>query len=245
MSKNMSSTNEEFESAQKKYNDLLNQYTGNAGYQNSLNQAGKGAAVESQAAGAQTQGQARQAGMSKSQAAAMGANTASEQYGKSFTGQQTNAANMGTNAVTNQGTAVTNEQTEGNNRYNRAWGNVGGIAQGVGGAVNNATKIIPGLSDETAKNAVKLTRMPSKGSEYGNLQAAKQASDYKAPEGVKDDETKSKVGNVLNTLGSSLSSFKAPSVTSDEEAKIYDNLTKVMYKMKPHNYKDLIWKKEE
>lgn len=237
----MASTNQQFEDAQKKYNSLLDQYTGNAGYQNSLAQASKGAAIESQAAGSQAQSQARQAGMTKAQAAAIGANNASEQYGKSFTNQQTNAANMGTNAVANQSTAVSNEQTEGNNRYNRAWGNVGGIAQGVGGAINTATKIIPGLSDETAKNSVRLT---SKGSEYGNMKAAQQAKDYKAPKGIKDDTTKSKVGSALSEIGSSLTSFKAPSVTSDEEAKVYDNLTKVMYKMKPRNYRDLIWKKE-
>lgn len=244
MSKNMSSTNEEFESAQKKYNDLLNQYTGNAGYQNSLNQAGKGAAIESQAAGAQVQSQARQSGMTKAQAAAMGANSASEQYGKSFSDQQSKAADQGTNAVTNQQSAVSNEQTEGNNRYNRAWGNVGGIAQGVGGAIDTATKIIPGLSDATAKTAISLTHVPSKGSEYGNMVAAKQAKDY---HGDDKDEPKaeSKVGETLKTLGSALTSFRAPSVTSDEEAKVYDNLTKVMYKMKPRSYKDLIWKKEE
>ena len=65
----MASTNQQFEDAQKKYNSLLDQYTGNAGYQNSLAQASKGAAIESQAAGSQAQSQARQAGMTKAQAA--------------------------------------------------------------------------------------------------------------------------------------------------------------------------------
>src|SRR5574344_108785 len=231
MSKNMSSTNDEFVSAQNKYNDLLSKYTGNAGYQNSLEQAGKGAAVESESAGAQAQSQARQAGMSKAQAAAMGANTASEQYGKSFTDQQAKAADQGN-------TAVTNQQTEGNNRYNRAWGNFGAGANLVGSAIKTATTI----SDERAKNAVKLTSTSDE--QKGNAIAAN--SGYRPSGYTKESDTGLNKKKEMTTrekveaVGDSLSSFKAPQVASDAMMKISYSLDKI----KPRNFKDLVWKKD-
>lgn len=234
----MSSTNSDFESAQSKYNDLMNKYTGNAGYQNSLTQAGKGAAVESESAGAQAQSQARQAGMSKAQAAAMGANNASEQYGKSFTDQQAKAADQGNNAVTNQGTAVTNEQTEGNNRYNKAWGNVGAGANLIGSAIKTATTI----SDERAKNAVKLTSTSDE--QKGNAIAAN--SGYRPSGYTKESDTGLNKKKEMTTrekveaVGDSLSSFKAPQVASDAMMKISYSLNKI----KPRNFKDLVWKED-
>ena len=205
----------------------MNKYTGNAGYQNSLTQAGKGAAVESESAGAQAQSQARQAGMSKAQAAAMGANNASEQYGKSFTDQQAKAADQGNTAVDAQSTNVSNASTEYQNKYNRAWGNVGnsaGIAGSlVGGIVRSAAAcdenlkdyyklsdryssrrklndISKILSDERTKRAVKLTSTSEEQS--GNAIAAN--SGYRPSGYSLDKDTglhKEKKGRSLDEIG--------------------------------------------
>jgi len=226
----MASTNSDYVTARDNYNSLLGKYTGNAGYENSLTEAAKGAATSSQAAGAQAQSQARQAGMTKAQAAAMGANNASEQYGKSFTDQQTAAQKSGESATEGAKETMSSEQTEGNNKYNRAWGNVGGITNAVG-AVGK------GVVDIASDKNMKTSRVISKGSEYGNMQAAKQAKDYKAPEGVED--TKKDYKKAANDTFDSLSNFKAPSVSSDAMMKISYKLDS----MKPHNYRSLIWKK--
>ena len=81
---------------------LADQYTGNQGYQNSLQQAGQGAGLlAGQAVGTATQG-ARNAGMSKAQAAAMGNQTANNVYANVFQNQQQNAMGMGQNAISAQ-----------------------------------------------------------------------------------------------------------------------------------------------
>ena len=80
----------------------VDQYTGNEGYGNTLEQAGKGAAtIAGQAVGTATQG-ARNAGMSKAQAAAMGNQTANNVYANAFQNQQGIAQNMGQNAISAQ-----------------------------------------------------------------------------------------------------------------------------------------------
>ena len=80
----------------------VDQYTGNEGYGNTLEQAGKGAAtIAGQAVGTATQG-ARNAGMSKAQAAAMGNQTANNVYANAFQGQQGIAQSMGNQAIQGQ-----------------------------------------------------------------------------------------------------------------------------------------------
>ena len=120
---------------------LADQYTGNQGYQNSLQQAGQGAGLlAGQAVGTATQG-ARNAGMSKAQAAAMGNQTANNVYANAFQGQQGNAINMQNNAISaqqgitgaQQGQA-SQAQGEKQNVYNRATQNsplnkIGSIVQ--------------------------------------------------------------------------------------------------------------------
>lgn len=81
---------------------LADQYTGNQGYQNSLQQAGQGAGLlAGHAVGTATQG-ARNAGMSKAQAAAMGNQTANNVYANAFQNQQQNAMGLGQNAISAQ-----------------------------------------------------------------------------------------------------------------------------------------------
>ena len=85
-----------------KTQNLADQYTGNQGYANSLNQAAIGAGkLANQAVGAATSG-ARNAGMSKAQAAQMGLQSANQNYANAFLGQQSNAMNMGQNAISAQ-----------------------------------------------------------------------------------------------------------------------------------------------
>jgi len=135
----------------------VNKYTGNAGYQNALEQAKQGAAMTAGLAGQQAQQAARNAGMSKAQAAMMGANSAASAYGNNFAGQQNMAMNAGQNAVSgSQGVTSATQflpssaMQEKNNQYNRATQNlatIGQVAGNIGGA-------LVGLSDERMKEIV-------------------------------------------------------------------------------------------
>lgn len=135
----------------------VNRYTGNAGYQNALEQAKRGAAMTAGLAGQQAQQAARNAGMSKAQAAMMGANSAASAYGNNFGNQQNIAQNAGQSAVSGaQGITGATQflpsaaMQEKNNQYNRATQNLatlGQVAGNIGGA-------LIGLSDERMKEIV-------------------------------------------------------------------------------------------
>ena len=145
----------------------VNKYTGNAGYQNALEQAKQGAAMTAGLAGQQAQNAARNAGMSKAQAAMMGANSAASAYGNNFNNQQNMAMNAGNSAVSGlQGVTGATQflpssaMQEKNNQYNRATQNlatIGQIAGNIGGA-------LVGLSDERMKEIVDDAQ-----ERYGNL----------------------------------------------------------------------------
>lgn len=82
--------------------NLANQYTGNEGYANSLEQAGIGAGkLANQAVGSATSA-ARASGMSKAQAAQMGLQSANQNYANAFQNQQGVAQGMGQNAISAQ-----------------------------------------------------------------------------------------------------------------------------------------------
>lgn len=85
-----------------KTQNLADQYTGNQGYQNSLQQAGEGASKIANAAIGQGTSAARNAGMSKAQAAAMGNQMANQSYANAFQGQQGIAQGMGNQAIAAQ-----------------------------------------------------------------------------------------------------------------------------------------------
>ena len=85
-----------------KTQNLADQYTGNQGYQNSLAQASVGAGKLANAAIGQGTSAARNAGMSKAQAAAMGNQMANQSYANAFQGQQRVAQGMGQNAIAAQ-----------------------------------------------------------------------------------------------------------------------------------------------
>lgn len=119
--------------------NLANQYTGNQGYQNSLEQAGLGAgAIANQAVGTATTG-ARNAGMSKAQASAMGTQMAGNNFANAFQNQQNMAQGMGQNAISaqqgitsaNQGQA-SQASAEKQNTYNRATQNMNKVGTAIG-----------------------------------------------------------------------------------------------------------------
>lgn len=135
----------------------VNKYTGNVGYKNALEQAKQGAAMTAGLAGQQSQQAARNAGMSKAQAAMLGANQAASAYGNNFANQQNMATNAGNqNVYGTQGlTSATqfipqSAMQEKQNQYNRATQNlatIGQVAGNIGGA-------LVGLSDERMKEIV-------------------------------------------------------------------------------------------
>lgn len=169
---NLSSTGpssgiKQYDTALKNQTGAVNQYTGNTGYQNALQQAKQGAAMTAGLAGQQSQQAARNAGMSKAQAAMMGANTAASAYGNNFANQQNMATNAGQNAVSGlQGVTSASafipsyERQIKQDEYDRARQNLataGQIAGNIGGAMI-------GLSDERMKEIVDDAQ-----SRYGNL----------------------------------------------------------------------------
>lgn len=135
--------------------ELNKKYTGNQGYQNSIQQGLSGANVTAANAGNQATSAARNAGMNRARAAQLGAENASNAYSNNFANQQNMAANMGNQAIgANQ--ALTSgymgqtglAQGEKQNVYGRAANNAGiirDVASGVGG-------LLTALSDERCKN---------------------------------------------------------------------------------------------
>ena len=95
-----------------KTQENVNQYTGNEGYRNTLEQAGEGAGRIANAAVGQATSGARSAGMSKAQAAQMGMQNANQAYANAFTGQQGVAQNMGQNAISAQQGITSAQQSQ-------------------------------------------------------------------------------------------------------------------------------------
>lgn len=135
---------------------LINQYTGNNGYNNAINQGLRGAAVTAGAAGQQSQQAARNAGMTKGRAANMGATNAANAYSNNFNSQQGMAANMGNQSINatanlanqygNQADRALNEQNSRFNRANQTFGNIMGAVGNIGSG------LVGLLSDENMKN---------------------------------------------------------------------------------------------
>ena len=83
-------------------NSASNKYTGNAGYKNSINQGKIGAQEAAKGAQAQSSTAARNSGMTKSQAAAMGSQQNASSYLNSFSDQQNRAYQAGMDNVSVQ-----------------------------------------------------------------------------------------------------------------------------------------------
>lgn len=148
-SKEYKDSQKQFNKLQEEYNTLRDKYSGNEGYQNSLQQGLQGAGVVAQGQAAQVQGAARNAGMSKSQAAAMGTSAMNNAYQDAFNNQQSMAANMGNQATSQAGEEASRqlnnsgvEQAETQNVYGRKWGNATNAFKAVGEGVKAATSIV-------------------------------------------------------------------------------------------------------
>lgn len=151
---NLSSTNDNYESAKAAYQALANRYTGNAGYQNSLDNAAKGSTAVANGVASQTKAAARNAGLSKSAAAALGQSNVQKAYTDAFTGQQESAYKAGLDSANAGKDVMTTEQTEGNNKYDRAAGNATAAVQGAGTLASAL------LSDASMKDLLKKLNGP-------------------------------------------------------------------------------------
>lgn len=142
MSKNMSSTNHRYEAANKKFDEAYNKYAGEAGLNSATNYANTQAQEQANQqslragtqAGAAANKSARTSGLSKAQAALMSEQAASDTTGNTYSDIYNNTRNSSLNgalqnnqaAINHRGTQLQSSQQEGQNAYNRAWGNVGG-----------------------------------------------------------------------------------------------------------------------
>lgn len=174
---NMSSTNKRYEEAEKKYQDSYNQYqdtmkkySGEAGLNSATEYAKQQAAEQAEAqsgraganAGTNAVRSARSAGLSKAQSALMGEKAAADTTGNAYNSIYNNTYGQGlTTAVQNNQATVDQSgramdsrlqatnlaSTEGQNAYNRSWGNLGGWLS-TGSALLGASG---GLSDERLK----------------------------------------------------------------------------------------------
>ena len=117
------------------YEKKTNQYVGNQGYQNGLNQAQKGAMSSANQAGAAAQGAARSMGMSKGAAAAMGSGQTINAYNQGLANQQAMVQNNYNNALQQQGNVYSTKS----NMSNQIASNLTNAAgQDVANRVNTA-----------------------------------------------------------------------------------------------------------
>lgn len=138
--------------------NINQQYTGNAGYQNAINQGLQGAAVTAGQAGQQATQAARNAGMTKGRAANLGATQAANAYGNNFMNQQQMAAQQGMNAVSaNQGLAgqyqgLANQALAEQQARRQQAANVMQTGLNALGAVGSFISPLLTLSDKRTKN---------------------------------------------------------------------------------------------
>lgn len=173
MSKNMSSTNRRYEAANKKFNEAYDKYAGEAGLNSATNYANTQAQTQANQqslragtqAGAAANKSARTSGLSKAQAALMSEQAASDTTGNTYSDIYNQTRNSSLNAalqnnqaaINARGTQLQASQQEGQNAYNRAWGNIGGTGSMVTGLLT---------SDERLKEARDVSSADSNTEDY-------------------------------------------------------------------------------
>lgn len=182
------------ENANNNYNTTASKYTGNAGYNNGLQQQQKGQNATQQNAAQQAQTSARTSGMSKAQQAQMGQNSTANSYANNFNSQQNSAQSQGNNAVSqaqqnvqnvsnlaNADLGVQNTQTQ-NAKNNLNY--LTTTAESIGNILQPALA----TSDERTKDAVDITdKDPTDAiSEGSNLGDIKHVDDTKEIDSIKD-----------------------------------------------------------
>lgn len=146
MSKNMASTSERYAAASQKFEDAYNKYLGEGGMKLADNYATE-AAERMTSSAANNAGNtaitaARTAGLNKAQAAMLGNKAASEAtantYNAAYDSSRNAAVTNNANTVNAATSKLNAEQNEGQNEYNRAWGNTKAgysAAAGLAGAL--------------------------------------------------------------------------------------------------------------
>lgn len=139
-------------------NSASNKYTGNAGYKNSINQGKIGAQEAAKGAQAQSSTAARNSGMTKSQAAAMGSQQNASSYLNSFSDQQNRAYQAGMDNVSVQKGKLDNSTAAMNSFANTAAGQkqaqVNSRNNLIGAGVTAAGSALAALSDHNLKEDV-------------------------------------------------------------------------------------------
>ena len=158
------------DSAMNKYQQMADKYTGNAGYQNSINQASSGAATAAESGRQSIMNAARSTGASKASAAAKAASATANNYLQNFNTQQQNAYKAGTDAVSSAGDISSQQQNLTQQKTNQRntnrsfiYNTAGNIMNGTGNALSNSSSgILQGIgtvasifSDEKLKEKEK------------------------------------------------------------------------------------------
>lgn len=157
MSKNMSSTNERYEAAAKKFNEAYDKYAGTSGLTTATNYANKQAEEQAQqqskrageTAAATANKSARTAGLSKAQSALLGEKAAADTTNETYNNVYNNTRNSSLSSALSNNQATMNSaatnmsaaQTEGQNAYNRSWGNLGGVGSMVTGLLTSDARL--------------------------------------------------------------------------------------------------------
>ena len=175
--------NADVETATSDYQKVFNKYAGDAGLESATNYAQNQASQQSLRAGTQAGAtanrSARTAGLNKAQAAMLAQQAASDTTGNTYQSAYDSSRNAALNnnqatlsakqgeystrvsaaatPLNARGTQLQAAQQEGQNAYNRAWGNVGGAGSMVTGLLT---------SDERLKEAVNVSSADSNPEDY-------------------------------------------------------------------------------
>ncbi len=171
MGAGINSVNDKYSSAMKSYNQALKNlgskiedYSGEKGYGKAMELASRGANVYAGDIKRQATNAARASGLNKYQAAALGAMQGAGAYANALQGQQNQATNQlqsqlsNLNALASQrANQVGYGQTEGQNEYNRAWGNIGNT-MGVMGSFAKGAGVLSDARMKTGCNISELSK---------------------------------------------------------------------------------------
>lgn len=119
----MSLTNKNYEAARDQYAKLAQQYTSGEMYNKAREMASQGAQQQGVNAGAQAQGAARNAGLTRGQAAVMGASQAADTYNNALANQQAQASQSLAQGVNARGQIMGTES--GQESSGQKWLNAG------------------------------------------------------------------------------------------------------------------------
>lgn len=171
-------------------NNASNQYTGNEGYQNSLNQGKIGAQEAAKGAQAQASTAYRNTGMTKSQASAMAGQQNATAYLNSLSDQQTKAYQAGMDNVSVQKGKL-DTSTNAMNSFANAYGGQkqaeSNFHKDIAGA--GATAIgsaVAALSDHNLKeNVVNVSSSAASGTTLDNYKRVSKKVKYHGKNGIK------------------------------------------------------------